>query len=229
MRERGSGGTWAGINLTGRVIGRLIVTTLDEARCKPGYVYWICQCTCGTIKSIRSSGLTSGKVKSCGCLKRDAVIARNKEMITHGLSGTRAYTVWRHMIERCFDSEAKQYSDYGGRGIRVCDRWLNVNNFVADMGQPPPRMTLERIKNSEDYSPENCKWATRREQNNNTRKNVYITFENTTLTRSQWEQRLGLGATTIRSRMRRGMTIEQALRPENLVRSGLRRKLSPVC
>ena len=106
---------------------------------------------------------------------------------THGMSGTPEYQAWIDMKHRCFNPNHKNYLDYGGRGITVCDRWLNLDNFLADMGtKPSPKHSLDRIDNNGDYSPKNCKWSTRVEQNNNTRYNRLITIDDVTLTITQW-------------------------------------------
>lgn len=197
--------------LTGQRFGLLKVLHLDQGRCKPGYVYWSCSCDCGNAKSVRSCALLSGDTQSCGCARRLLTIELNKKRAKHGLSETSAYEVWHHMISRCTNPSDKSFDDYGGRGIRVCDRWKNVAAFVADMGEPPPGMTIERVKNDRGYEPDNCTWATRREQNNNSRRNITITFRGQTMTRAQWEQHLGLGPTTLRARLRRGWPLERAL------------------
>jgi hypothetical protein len=203
-------------DLTGQRFGLLTALRLDEKRCKPCYFYWLCSCDCGGETSVRSSTLLSGDTRSCGCMRRQRTAALNKERSKHSLSGTRAYNVWAKMISRCTDPSSKSFPDYGGRGITVCERWQNLEAFVADMGEPEPGMTLERIKNDLGYGPGNCCWATRRAQNNNTRRNVSITFGGLTMTRSQWEQRLGLAPTTLRARLRRGWSIERALTAERL-------------
>lgn len=199
------------IDLGGQRFGRLIVVSLDQARMKPGYVYWRCKCDCGNDKSVRSSGLLSGDVISCGCARAEIVAARNRMLVKHGLSATKAYEVWRHMVSRCCDPTDKGYKDYGGRGITVCDRWHDVAFFVEDMGQPPKGAMIERKNNSLGYSKDNCCWADRVTQNNNSRKNVLITYRGETLSRSQWEQKLGMKPALLRGRLRRGWSIERAI------------------
>lgn len=122
-------------------------------------------------------------------------------------------------MSRCYNPDDKSYVDYGGRGIGVCVRWHSVEHFIDDMGHPKRGDTIERIDNSKGYSFSNCEWASRRRQNNNTRRNVTITFDGQTLTRAQWEQKLGIGSTTLRSRLRRGMSLEQAMKSGDLRRS----------
>ena len=124
---------------------------------------------------------------------------------THGMSGTPEYQAWIDMKHRCFNPNNKQYLDYGGRGITVCDRWLNLDNFLADMGtKPSPKHSLDRIDNNGDYSPKNCKWSTRVEQNNNTRYNRLITIDDVTLTITQWENKMGYGRGVIQGRLNLG-------------------------
>ena len=126
--------------------------------------------------------------------------------ITHGLSGTPEYYAWIDMKRRCFNLNRKNYPDYGGRGIGVCDRWLNsVENFLADMGsRPTAKHSLDRIDNDGDYSAENCKWSTRVEQENNKRNNHLITIDDVTLTITQWEKKMGYGKNVIFMRLNLG-------------------------
>ena len=124
---------------------------------------------------------------------------------THGMSKTPEYHAWHDMKARCFNPNHKRYSDWGGRGITVCDRWLNLDNFLADMGtKPSPKHSLDRIDNNGDYSPKNCKWSTRVEQANNTRYNRLITIKNDTRTIVQWTEKKGYGKTVIYDRLKKG-------------------------
>lgn len=116
----------------------------------------------------------------------------------------RAYSTWAGMKARCSNPNEPGFRHYGGRGIAVCERWQEFEGFYADMGEPPDGYSLERIDNEKGYSPENCKWATRTEQNNNTRVNVRITALGQTLTATQWARRLGVPAGTIFNHRSRG-------------------------
>ena len=126
-----------------------------------------CQCDCGKITTPASVSLRKGLTKSCGCLSHKSLGIRNRK---HGYSGTPTYQSWANMVRRCTDKNAKDYRYYGGRGIKVCIRWLKFENFLKDMGEKPEGMTIERVHNDRDYKPSNCKWATMSEQNRNKRK-----------------------------------------------------------
>lgn len=123
---------------------------------------------------------------------------------THGMSGTREYDRWSDMKSRCYNPASTSYSRYGGRGIKVCDRWLDsFPAFLGDMGRCPDGMSLEREDYNGDYAPENCRWATATEQSNNRRSNARITHDGTTLTISQWATKLGINQHTLRDRLHR--------------------------
>lgn len=135
---------------------------------------------------------------------------------THGQSAkgkrTRAYNTWHGMLQRCRNKNSYMYRHYGGRGISVCQRWLTFSNFFADMGQPPTTQhTLDRINNDGNYEPSNCRWATRKEQSNNTRYNVRLEFMGKIRTITEWANELGIKQNTINYRLRRGWTVERAL------------------
>ena len=117
------------------------------------------------------------------------------------------------MKSRCRNQNVPNYSSYGGRGIKVCSAWESFDSFLADMGECPEGMSIDRINVNGDYTPENCRWATRAEQANNTRANVFIEYQGKKMTRAQWERELGLGATTLRGRLRSGVPLEKALQP----------------
>lgn len=119
-----------------------------------------------------------------------------------GKSG--AYSSWDHMIQRCTNPANEHYRRYGGRGIKVCSRWSKFENFLADMGERPEGLTIERIKNNKGYSPKNCRWATRRQQSNNTGRNRYVTDSGLTLTVAEWCRVLNVKYSTLHQRYERG-------------------------
>lgn len=153
----------------GVVFGRWHVTSKGESRTTPGGTtkpYWLCTCTCGEVREVRAEHLASGRSISCGCHKREAAAIQK---LTHGGRLTKLYDVWTQMIQRCHNPRNKRFSDYGGRGITVCERWRDFAIFRDDMGEPPTGKSIERNNNDAGYSPDNCRWATPLEQAKNKR------------------------------------------------------------
>jgi hypothetical protein len=145
-------------DISGNRYGKLVVIKRDVKKSKP--TYWLCKCDCGTIKSIRGSHLKAGKISSCGCSQYQNI---------HGKCNSREYNSWGTMIQRCTNHGNPNYKNYGARGISVCKRWYDFTAFYQDMGKRPPNTSLERKNNNLGYYPSNCVWATRNEQNRNTR------------------------------------------------------------
>jgi len=138
------------VDLTGKRFGRWVALALHPGRSRWREAMWLCRCDCSSERIVRGVSLRHGDTTSCGCFARERATK-------HGLSRTRTYRVWQGIKQRCFNPQAKHYSYYGGRGITVCERWLTFENFYADMGDPPPGMSLDRIDPNGNYEPENCR------------------------------------------------------------------------
>lgn len=185
-------------------------TVLDFShRNKRGSAFWLCRCECGKEKRIYGSELVRGKTRSCGCLIADTARKNNTK---HGMSAHPAYWVWRSMRDRCRLPTHQAWRNYGGRGITVCDRWLDFPNFWEDMGATYAEgLTLDRINNAGGYCKENCRWVTSQIQGNNKRTNRRIETPWGELTVSEASQKSGIGETTLLYRLSRGATFRDSL------------------
>jgi len=191
------------INRSGHRYGRLSVLK-DSGERKEGQVLWRCICDCGNKTTVRSSNLANGVTKSCGCFSRES---SSKRMKTHDMTNSPEFIIWGSMIARCTNPKHKSFKRYGERGITVCDEWHKFENFYKDMGNRPKKgLTLDRIDNEKDYSKENCKWSTTKEQNRNRHNSVSFNGECTAVA----AQRLGCSTSAIIKRLKRGWTIEKA-------------------
>jgi hypothetical protein len=148
------------IDLENQRFGRLTATEYQ------GHRRWLCVCDCGNAKIIEGYSIRNGLTQSCGCLHKE----RNSAVhYKHGKCFTRTYKSWATMIQRCTNPNSPRYFDWGGRGITVCDRWRDFRNFLDDMGECPPKLTIERIDNNGNYEPTNCHWVTQAVNNQNKR------------------------------------------------------------
>lgn len=201
--------------LVGRKFGRLEV--LAQAERPPGKTgrHWRCRCDCGTVRVVRGVALTKSHrpSRSCGC----AAIQASKQRAKHGHATTRVYRIYIGMLGRCYRPGATHWARYGGRGIGVHANWLGpagFQNFLRDVGEPPTdQHTLDRRKNDEDYSAQNCRWATRREQANNRGNNRRITFDGRTQSLAEWCREFQLARGTVDKRLRVGKPLEEVFAP----------------
>ena len=189
---------------------------------------WQCRCSCGTVVIVRLDHLTQGRVKSCGCLRRKVAAQTQKRRHRLARMGVvyapapprviksspyaRGYYAWRDAIRRCTDPNDPGYGNYGGRGIKMCSRWLeSFKNFLEDMGAAPPGLTIDRIDNDGDYEPGNCRWTTWEVQQNNKRTNCYVWLDGERMTLTQAARRYEMKPTIVHGRVRDGWELMRAL------------------
>lgn len=178
------------VDLTGQTFGRL--TVIEKRGHSGGKALWACSCVCGNEIVVRGVHLRSGRQVSCGCWRSENT---SKLMTRHGhaVRGkiSKAYSVWQNMLGRVNPENAELYPWHAGRGIKVCERWLSFENFLADMGEPDSRQTIDRVDNDGDYEPGNCRWATMKEQNLNRRNNVWVDVDGKVMCREDAKKLLG--------------------------------------
>lgn len=200
-------------NITGMRFGRLLVTKFvpDETK----FSKFECLCDCGKTKIIMAQALIRGLTVSCGCYAKELMVKRQtKHGENMGKKGrTPTYSTWASMMMRSVWGNHPSYERYGAKGISVCDRWKSFENFKSDMGERPVGCSIDRIDNSKGYFPENCRWATRREQSLNTTRTIKVMYEDNVVCVFDLCEVLGLSKPAVRSRAnRRGKDYVAALR-----------------
>lgn len=215
------------INLTGKRFGRLIVVKKAKNHITPcGTILtqWLCKCDCGNEIIVYTKNLKNGNTKSCGCYHKE--IAKQKST-KHGFRHTKLYFIFGAIKARCYNKKNTGYKNYGGRGIKVCDEWLNKENgsinFInwAINNGYKEGLTIDRINTNGDYSPNNCRWASMKEQSNNRRNNHYITINGKTKTLSQWLEIYKISSTQFYFRKRHGMNEVEALTTHRMKKNGI--------
>lgn len=198
-------------DLTGKKFERILVLKRVENN-KFGKARFLCRCDCGTEKIIIGSCLVNGHTKSCGCYSRDM-----KSNLKHGKSNTRIYEIWSGIKKRCLNKNASNYHDYGGRGIKVCEEWLdkengfiNFYNWSMNNGYSEI-LTIDRTNNFGNYEPNNCRWVSQKVQNNNKRDNNLITYNGVTKTKTQWSEFLEISVHTLDWRISKKLPVEKIL------------------
>ena len=202
------------VDRTGDRYGRLIVISRCENNSR-GQAIWKCLCDCGNYKTILGNDLHRGSTKSCGCFSSE-LLSSGANHRKHGLSGTSEHNTWLNIKSRCYKENNPAYHNYGGRGIKVCDRWLeSFENFYADMGKKPSKNhSIDRSDNDKGYSPDNCVWATRKEQMNNVRYNRLITLNGVTKTVSEMAEYFNIKLSIVQTRLARNWSDEDAFKKE---------------
>jgi len=198
------------IDLVGRTFGKWTVISVSDIY-KNGQYRWNCKCECGNEGIVFSSNLIRNISTSCGCYGRQII---GKKTITHGQAHkTRIYDIWTGIRKRCTNPNCKAYKDYGGRGIKICGRWQKFENFYEDMKEGyADDLSLDRFPDiNGDYSPQNCRWANSKEQNNNKRNSRFIELDGEILTITQWASLSGVHHTTIGARLKSAWPIKKAI------------------
>ncbi len=196
-------------DLSGKRFNHLIAISIAGKNKNRGLI-WLCKCDCGNFKEIYASHLKNGNTKGCGCLQKPSVTKHSHAI--HGKE-TSEYYSWNNMKDRCANPKYAHYKNYGGRGIKVCDRWINsFENFFKDMGhRPSEKYSLDRKNNDGNYDPDNCRWATPKEQALNRRNNIRYIIDDESMTIEQMSEKYNINKNTLRTRLRRGWSIEEAL------------------
>lgn len=193
------------IDLTGQRFGTLVVIERSHAS------HWRCVCDCGS--EVIAPG---NNIKRCGTCRKCSYLTIARKVTTHGLSESREFGIWRSMLSRCSNPNYREFHHYGGRGIRVCERWRAFEYFYADMGpRPSSKHSIDRIDTNGNYEPSNCRWATWKEQQRNRRNNRILEIDGVKKCVAEWAEVVGLDASRINDRLAKGWCPHQAILPMN--------------
>jgi hypothetical protein len=201
------------IDLSGEKYGRLKV--IERAKPIPSpsrpHTAWLCACECGKKVVIKTNSLRTGNARSCGCLRVDVQKSKSGPKVKHQTE----YNTWCRIKARCLNKKSKDYPNYGGRGITMCDDWVkSFYRFFDDMGPRPSKSySIDRIDNNKGYCPENCRWATTSQQSRNKRNNRIISFNGKTMILQDWANELGICWTTLNERLQK-QPLHIALKPK---------------
>lgn len=189
-------------DLTGKRFGRLIVESLAPRQPNSRMAFWNCICECGNTCIVNGQMLRLGRVTSCKCWARETTSSRFKR---HGLTRTREHRIWVNIRQRCLNPKTPAFKNYGGRGITICDRWMDsFTAFLDDMGPCPDGMTIDRIDNALGYSKDNCRWTTRLVQNRNSRRSIRVEHQGSIISMRELSNMTGIPYPTLINRHRRG-------------------------
>lgn len=198
-------------DILGLRFGKLVVTAYIGSFGSSQHARWRCICDCGNETQAAGVYLRRGSITSCGCVRVSTQFAAVK-LDTPGASKSRVYAIWAGMLARCSETaRGKSRRLYFEKGVRVCDQWQKFSVFLADMGEPPPGASIDRIDGSKGYEPSNCRWATPIEQANNTSANKRVSCFGETRTVAEWARLCGIKHNTLTYRLRRGWPPEKAI------------------
>ena len=197
-------------DLIGHKFGKLTVIK-NVGTNKRHNTLWLCKCECGNNKIVARDKLITGNTKSCGCLKKQHCSSLHK---THSLSNTKIGYTWRGMKSRCYNPKNENYKNYGGRGIKVCDEWLNdfmnFYNWSINNGYKED-LSIDRINSDGNYEPNNCRWITWKEQTRNTRRNRMITYNNEAHCLAEWAEILGIDYCKLKNKINKTKDFQEAI------------------
>lgn len=181
--------------------------------------YFMCKCKCGNEKLVHGDGIRKQRIKSCGCWKSEVDAAKAKTMgdsnLTHGLSKSRIYKIWDSMMYRCYNTNDESYENYGGRGIKVSEKWHKFDSFYEDMSEGyNENMTIDRINVNGNYEKSNCRWLTMFDQQGNKRNTVRITHDGKNQTLKQWSEETGISVSALYQRFTKGYSPEEILKKD---------------
>jgi hypothetical protein len=197
-------------DLTGKRFGKLVVLRRSETKSRR--TFWLCNCDCGKTKIVNAEQLKNGGTKSCGCLLKEP------HRKTHGLSNSRLYRIYYAMRWRCYNIKSNSYKDYGARGIKVCDEWLNSFQAFYDWAMAngyQDSLSIDRIDSNGIYEPNNCRWATNEEQSRNKRSNIIFEHNGENRTLAEWCRTYGINTVTAQDRYHSGKTFEEIFNIKN--------------